>query len=124
MTSMFSFSKSVTSLDISSFSTVNVTNMSNMFEYCSSLSTIYASDKWNTDKVTDSSRMFRNCTNLKGDISYDRTVVDKTYAKTSGGYLTYKAATSKTLSLNINPNTGAVTSYDITTSPISSSEHF
>lgn len=92
--------------------------MSNMFEYCSSLSTIYASDKWNTDKVTDSSRMFRNCTNLKGDISYDRTVVDKTYAKTSGGYLTYKAATSKTLSLNINPNTGAVTSYDITTSPI------
>ena len=118
MTSMFSFSKSVTSLDISSFSTVNVTNMSNMFEHCSSLSTIYASDKWNTDKVTDSSRMFRNCTNLKGDISYDRTVVDKTYAKTSGGYLTYKAATSKTLSLNINPNTGAVTSYDITTSPI------
>ena len=62
--------------------------------------------------------MFLGCYDLEGDQEYDSSSVDKTYAKTSGGYLTYKAATSKTLSLNINPNTGAVTSYDITTSPI------
>ena len=43
----------------------------------------------------------------------------KTYAKISGGYLTYKAATQKTLSLNIDPNTGTVTSYDVSTSPMS-----
>ena len=62
--------------------------------------------------------MFYNCTKLKGDIAYNSSYTDKTYAKTSGGYLTYKAAIQKTLSLNVDPNTGAVTSYDVFTSPM------
>ena len=119
MSSMFSYSKSVTSIDLSSFSTVNVTNMSFMFEGCTSLTSIYASDKWNTDKVSISVLMFSECTSLRGDIPYDGNFEDKAYAKTSGGYLTYKAASTKTLSLNIDPNSGAVTSYDVSTNPIS-----
>ena len=99
--------------------TSNVTNMNWMFDNCSGLTTIYAGDAWNTDKVTSSSRMFTGCTVLQGDIAYNSKYVDKTYAKTSGGYLTYKAASTKTLSLNIDPNSGAVTSYDVSTNPIS-----
>ena len=110
----------LTTLDLSNFDTSSVTNMNYMFFSCKNLTTIYVSDKWNTDKVTSSYDMFANCGKLKGDIAVaDRNSCDKTYAKTSGGYLTYKAATQKTLSLNIDPNSGAVTSYDVSTSPMS-----
>ena len=145
MSDMFSFCSGLTSLDVSHFDTANVTNMSDMFQICSGLTsidvsrfdtskvtdmtwmfggcsgltTIYAGDAWNTDKVTDSNYMFYYCTNLRGDIAYNGSDHDKTYAKTSGGYLTYKAASTKTLSLNIDPNSGAVTSYDVSTNPIS-----
>ena len=116
---MFANCSGLTSLDLSTFNTTNVTNMNGMFLGCSKLVTIYASDKWNTDKVDNSIYMFSSCTNLRGDISFNTFYVDKTYAKTSGGYLTYKAASTKTLSLNIDPNSGAVTSYDVSTNPIS-----
>lgn len=106
------------SIDLSMFDTLNVTNMQSMFGSCSSLTTLYASDKWNTDNVTESSSMFVYCTSLKGDIAYNSSYKDKTYATTSGGYLTYKASTASTLTLNIDSNTGAVTSYDVFTSPI------
>ena len=110
----------LTTLDLSNFDTSSVTDMNYMFFSCKNLTTIYVSDKWNTDKVTSSYDMFANCGKLKGDIAVaDRNSCDKTYAKTSGGYLTYKAATQKTLSLNIDPNSGAVTSYDVSTSPMS-----
>ena len=116
---MFANCSGLTSLDISTFNTTNVTNMNGMFANCSKLVTIYASDKWNTDKVDNSIYMFSSCTNLRGDISFNTFYVDKTYAKTSGGYLTYKAASTKTLSLNIDHTSGAVTSYDVSTSPMS-----
>ena len=109
----------LTSLDLSNFDTANVTNMTYMFYACDKLKTIYAGEHWNTDKVTNSNGMFFNCTVLQGDIAYNSQYFDKTYAKTSGGYLTYKAASTKTLSLNIDPNSGAVTSYDVSTNPIS-----
>lgn len=116
---MFANCSGLTSLDLSTFNTTNVTNMNGMFTNCSKLVTIYASDKWNTDKVDNSIYMFSSCTNLRGDISFNTFYVDKTYAKTSGGYLTYKAASTKTLSLNIDPTSGAVTSYDVSMAPIS-----
>ena len=115
---MFANCSGLTSLDISTFNTTNVTNMNGMFANCSKLVTIYASDKWNTDKVDNSIYMFSSCTNLRGDISFNTFYVDKTYAKTSGGYLTYKAASTKTLSLNIDHTSGAVTSYDVFPSPL------
>ena len=116
---IFNGCSGLTSLDISNFDTSNVTSMSYMFYGCSGLTTIYAGENWSTDKVTKSSNMFSACTNLKGDIAFDSSSVNKTYAKTSGGYLTHKAASAKTLSLNIDPTSGAVTSYDVSTASIS-----
>ena len=92
MNCMFLGCNSLTSLDLSSFNTANVTNMSSMFFGCMNLVTIYASNLWSTAKVTSSNKMFTNCTKLKGDIAYQSSYVNTTYAKTSGGYLTYKAA--------------------------------
>ena len=89
---MFYECNALTSLDLSSFNTSQVTNMSFMFGNCKALITIYASSLWSTSECTNSSSMFYECTKLQGDISYNSSYVDKTYAKTSGGYLTYKAA--------------------------------
>ena len=119
MDGMFYGCRGLTSLDVSKFNTSNVTNMDGMFYGCSGLATIYAGDGWNTDTVTTSNYMFTSCTNLKGAISYDSSKTDVTYANWTTGYLTYKAASTKTLSLNIDPNSGAVTSYDVSTAPIS-----
>ena len=119
MGSMFYNCSGLTSLDLSSLEASKVTNMSYMFYNCSGLTTIYASDKWDTNKATNSNNMFKYCTELKGAISYDSSKTDVTYANWTTGYLTYKAASTKTLSLNIDPNSGAVTSYDVSTAPIS-----
>ena len=119
MDEMFYGCSGLTSLDVSNFNTSNVTAMYGMFYGCNGLATIYAGDGWNTDKVTTSNYMFTSCTNLKGAISYDSSKTDVTYANWTTGYLTYKAASTKTLSLNIDPNSGAVTSYDVSTNPIS-----
>ena len=96
-------------MDVSGFDTSKVTNMSYMFSSCSGLTTIYAGDGWNTDAVTKSDDMFSECVNLKGDIQFDSSVVDKTYAKTKNGYLTYKAA-AKSLKLNVDQS-GTVNGY-------------
>ena len=119
MSSMFYNCEDLTSLDLSSFDTSKVTSTASMFSKCTSLSTIYASTKWNMENVTSSSSMFNACTSLKGDIAYNSSFVDKTYATIKDGYLTNKVTTTKMLTLNINPNTGAVTSYDVMTSAMS-----
>lgn len=80
----------LTSLDLSGFDTSNVTDMSNMFNGCKNLATIYASQLWDITSVASSGNMFSNCTALVGDIPYNSTVKDATYATTDGGYLTYK----------------------------------
>ena len=86
---MFFSCKSLITLDLSSFDTRKVTDISYMFNGCSNLTTIYASDKFVLDRLTsdkDSENMFSGCTNLKGDINFDVTKVDKTYATIDGGY--------------------------------------
>lgn len=93
MNSMFSDCSSLTTLDLSGFNTSSVADMRGMFGGCSELATIYASEFWNIGAETLTLGMFRDCNNLKGDIAFDSSYpIDKTYAKTSGGYLTYKAA--------------------------------
>lgn len=57
---------SLTSLDLSNWDTSNVTNMQIMFSSCSSLTTIYASDKFVTTSVTNSNNMFGGCDLLVG----------------------------------------------------------
>lgn len=63
MNSMFSGCSSLTSLDLSSFKTDNVTDMSFMFSGCSSLTTLDVSG-FKTDNVTNMWEMFKSCSSL------------------------------------------------------------
>ena len=57
MHNMFAYCSSLTSLDLSNFNTTNVTDMRNMFTWCSSLTSLDLSN-FNTAKVTYMSGMF------------------------------------------------------------------
>ena len=61
--------------------------MNYMFYYSYKLTTIYVSDKFNTNNVTNSSNMFNYATKLVGGsgTKYDSTKTDKTYARIDGG---------------------------------------
>ena len=62
MSFMFNGCTTLTSLDVSSFDTSKVTNMSGMFGQCA-INSIDVSS-FNTSKVTDMTRIFINCDNL------------------------------------------------------------
>ena len=64
MSGMFSYCYSLKSIDLSSFNTTNVNNMSGMFCGCSSLKSIDLSS-FNTTNVNDMSCMFFLCSSLK-----------------------------------------------------------
>ena len=63
MSTMFYFCSSLTSLDLSNFNTSNVTGLGNMFNGCSSLTSLDLSN-FDTSKVTDMNNMFSNCRSL------------------------------------------------------------
>ncbi len=63
MSNMFKNSKA-TKIDLSSFVTSEVINMSGMFDGLSSVDSLDLS-KFNTEKVTNMSNMFRNCPNIQ-----------------------------------------------------------
>ena len=63
MTNMFSNCSSLTTLDVSGFNTSNVTNMTWMFNSCSGLTSIDVSG-FNTENVTNMSLMFSRCNSL------------------------------------------------------------
>ena len=91
MNGMFRSCEGLISLDVTNFNTANVKDMSNMFYYCYNLKEIYVSDKFVTDAVISSDYMFFECNSLSGDIDCSDKAVDKTYAKTAGGYFRDKA---------------------------------
>ena len=91
MRDMFCKCDKLTSLDVTNFNTANVKDMDNMFFGCKMLKEIYVSDKFVTDAVTNSYQMFAYCESLSGDIDWSDKAVDKTYAKTDGGYFRDKA---------------------------------
>ena len=64
MYGMFGSCSSLTSLNLSSFNTANVTNMQSVFSGCSSLTSLNLSS-FNTANVFNMYRMFNNCTSLK-----------------------------------------------------------
>ena len=65
MSYMFEGCSSLSSLpDISKWNTNNVTDMSYMFYGCSSLSSLPDISKWNTNNVTNMSGMFYRCSSL------------------------------------------------------------
>ena len=86
MSWMFYGCSALKSLDLTNFNTAKVTYMNNMFEGCSALTTIYASDKFDTDNVSNGSDMFTGCKSLK---DYSDSKTDHTYANCGpDGYFT------------------------------------
>ena len=65
---MFFWCSSLTNLDLSSFNTSNVTDMSHMFSSCSSLTSLDLSN-FNTANVTDMQSMFELCSSLTTTIN-------------------------------------------------------
>jgi len=64
MSGMFGNCSYLTSLDLSNFDTSNVTNMSDMFDYCTNLTSIKGIIDMKS--CTSYSSMFNNCTKLTG----------------------------------------------------------
>ena len=62
--SLFRHAQNLISIDLTNFNTNNVTNMSNMFFYCSNLTGNISN--FNTSNVTNMSKMFFYCSNLTG----------------------------------------------------------
>ena len=87
MNNMFEGCSALESLDLTNFNTAKVTYMNNMFEGCSALTTIYASDKFDTDNVWNGLDMFTGCKSLK---DYSDSKTDHNYANCGGtdGYFT------------------------------------
>ena len=86
MSWMFYGCSALKSLDLTNFNTANVDFMIHMFEGCSALTTIYASDKFDTDNVSNGSDMFTGCKSLK---DYSDSKTDHTYANCgTTGYFT------------------------------------
>ena len=77
MDNMFYGCSALKSLDLTNFNTAKVTYMNNMFYGCSALTTIYASDKFDTDNVRNGLDMFTGCKSLK---DYSDSKTDHTYA--------------------------------------------
>ena len=63
MSQMFEYCSSLTSLDVSKFDTSQVTDMGSMFYYCSSLTNLDVSN-FDTSKVTNIGSMFYYCSSL------------------------------------------------------------
>ena len=86
ITSMFESCKRLKVLDLSNFYTPNLNIMNNVFKDCYSLTTIYASDKFQIGKQgTD---VFTGCNNLKGEIGFQKSKTDMSYANYKTGYFT------------------------------------
>lgn len=95
MVNMF-YGISAEELNLSSWDTSNVTNMSYMFAYSPNLKKIFVSEKFKTNNVTSSNNMFDNSPLLLGGngTEYDANHIDKEYARIdasgSTGYFTKK----------------------------------
>ena len=98
---MFAGDSLLTELDLSGFSSNNITAVDNMFIDCTALTTIYVSNSWDISGLTPNNGMFNGTTSLVGGNGtvYDSSNVNKTYAHidVSGnpGYLTGEPATLK-----------------------------
>ena len=89
MDAMFNRCYKLKSLDLSSFNTENVTDLSEMFKGYSALQTIYVGDGWALSEMAlaISRNVFNDCTNLVGGLgtTYDANHVNADYAHIDGG---------------------------------------
>jgi len=83
MSSMFYGCSKLTNIDLSRFNTSKVTNMSSMFYGCSTITSLDLST-FDTSQVTSMSSMFSNCSNLKKIIVGNNYNTDKV---TSSNYM-------------------------------------
>lgn len=91
---MFKGCSSLQTLDLSSFSTGLANSVTDMFDGCFALRTIYVSNLFTFKNGVSSSNMFRNCENLKGAIGFIPQNKDSKYANYVSGYLTKKVGTN------------------------------
>lgn len=80
-------------LDLSGFNDAHLTNVANMCNSCSVLTTIYASKDWNLSSDALKSGTFAYCQSLKNQNTGFAYATGKTtgdYAKVNGGYFTLK----------------------------------
>ena len=70
-------------LDLSTWSTSNITDMYGMFQDCTLLKTIIVGDNWSVAKVSANTQMFEGCTSLVGGngTPYDANHTDNEYAR-------------------------------------------
>ena len=82
MKKMFLECAALTILDLSSFDTNRVDITEEMFKDCTELTKIYASSRFDVSSALASSDMFTGCAKLKGGAGteYNASNVDKTYA--------------------------------------------
>lgn len=73
--SAFEDCMSLNALDVTSWNTTNVTDMSNMFKSCSNLNEINL-NTFITDNVTNMSGMFKNCSNIN-NLTFDTVSTNK-----------------------------------------------
>lgn len=91
---LFKGCSSLQTLDLSSFSTGGASSVTDMFDGCSALRTIYVCNLFTFKNGVSSSNMFRNCENLKGAIGFIPQNKDSKYANYVSGYLTKKVGTN------------------------------
>lgn len=91
---LFKGCSSLQTLDLSSFNTGLANSVTDMFDGCSALRTIYVSEDFIIPYRVKSSNMFRNCQSLKGAISFEPSKKNETYANYKSGYLTKKVGTN------------------------------
>ncbi len=109
MTTMFSFCKSLIALDLSSFNTSKVTNMSRMFyldaNITNALQSITFGDNFDTSKITDMEHMFTGCNSMQQlDLSgFDTSNV------TDMQYMFYSCKALENITFGENFNTSKVT---------------
>ena len=82
MTYMFYYCRKLTTLDLSTFDTSSLNVTRGMFSRTLRLNTIYVSESWDTRSASDSVNMFWASGMLVGGNGtvYDENYVDKTYA--------------------------------------------
>ena len=87
MSYMFSDMPNLIELDLSYFNTKKVTNTRSMFDNSPLLTTIYASEYFTTTSITDSTDMFLDAVSIDGGNGtlYDSRYIDKEYAHFDGG---------------------------------------
>lgn len=87
MSNMFYGCSSLTTLNLTSWNTASATDMRMMFSYCTKLTTIYVGSGWSTAAVEYGTDMFRYSEALVGGdgTTYSEEHVDYTYARVGDG---------------------------------------